>query len=81
MVEKFKVWLNTPFGSFLKISLGVLLASLLDYTSTEGDFGLVEPWNKVLGLLIVAGVPILINSLNSADTRYGIGSGGSGGES
>jgi hypothetical protein len=66
-------FLNTPLGSFFKITLGVLLAALLDYASTEAGFGLGEPWDKIIGLLVISAVPIAINYLNPADARYGRG--------
>ena len=72
MMEKFKMWLATsPLGSALKVSLGFLLtAAVMTWTSTGTiDFGKWQTW--VIGALGV-GAPIVVNYLNSDDTRYGI---------
>lgn len=66
-----KDFLNTPLGSFVKIALGVGLAALLAYVSDGESLGLGDPWDQIVGLLIISGVPIAINYLNPADGRYG----------
>jgi hypothetical protein len=70
----FKTWLATsPYASALKVGIGFLLtAALLTWTS-EGTLSLDHWQTWLIGALGVA-VPIVVNILNPADTRYGKGS-------
>jgi hypothetical protein len=67
-------FLNTPVGSFLKVFASVVLtafvADLVGVTSFGDVFSGWQAW-VIAGL--VSAVPVLINWLNPADTRYGKG--------
>jgi uncharacterized protein YacL len=66
-MEKFKIWLaTTPLGSFVKVMLGAVLGALLSYVPSS-------TFNPLVIALTAAVVPVLINFLNDADTRYGKG--------
>jgi hypothetical protein len=70
----FTTWLaTTPLGSALKVFLGVLLGAVLLTWTSEGVISFDHWQTWVIGALAVA-VPIIINALNPADTRYGKGS-------
>lgn len=65
--QAFLGWLaGTATGSIVKIALGALLAYAADHV---GDFN-APAWVQMLILVLV---PVLINILNPADGRYGIG--------
>ena len=60
-------WLaGTMTGSIVKIALGALLAYAADHV---GDLN-APGWAQ---MLIIVLVPVLINILNPADGRYGLG--------
>lgn len=64
-------WLaTTPLGSAAKVFLGVLLAAVLLTWTQEGTISFDHWQTWLIGALAVA-VPIIINWLNPADTRYG----------
>lgn len=67
---KFKKFLNTSYGSYLKVFLTTVLTLYL----SEGlsIFHMDTESLKMLGSAGVASlIPIVINSLNSEDKRYG----------
>lgn len=70
-MNTFMAWLaTTPLGSAIKVFLGVLLAAVLLTWTQEGVISFDHWQTWVIGALAVA-VPIIINTLNPADTRYG----------
>jgi hypothetical protein len=72
-MDKFGAWLaTTPLGSALKVFLAFLFgAALLTWTQDgQISFDAWQTW--LIGAMAVA-VPIIINWLNPADTRYGRG--------
>lgn len=65
-------WLATsPLGSAAKVFLGVLLGAVLLTWKSEGVISFDHWQTWLIGALAVA-VPIVINALNPADTRYGM---------
>jgi hypothetical protein len=70
-MNSFKTWLATsPLGSAFKVFLGVLLGAVVLTWTEEGKISFDHWQTWVIGALVVA-VPIVINWLNPADTRYG----------
>lgn len=70
-------FLTGPVGSALRVAAGSVLGSVVTLLSVGGkitDLGDVTFWNAALGLAVAVAIPILIASLNSADTRFGRGS-------
>jgi hypothetical protein len=64
-----KKWLaNTWEGSVFKIAAGAGLGALASYLMTSD----VHP---LIVAVSAAVIPVLINALNSADSRYGVDSG------
>jgi hypothetical protein len=64
-----KKWLaNTWEGSVFKIAAGAGLGALASYLMTSD----VHP---LIVAISAAVIPVLINALNSADSRYGVDSG------
>jgi hypothetical protein len=64
-----KKWLaNTWEGSVFKITAGAGLGALASYLMTSD----VHP---LIVAISAAVIPVLINALNSADSRYGVDSG------
>ena len=64
-----KQWLaNTWEGSVFKIAAGAGLGALASYLMTSD----VHP---LIVAISAAVIPVLINALNSADSRYGVDSG------
>jgi hypothetical protein len=64
-----KKWLaNTWEGSVFKIAAGAGLGALASYLMTSD----VHPLIVAISAAII---PVLINALNSADSRYGVDSG------
>jgi hypothetical protein len=64
-MEQFGVWLATsPIAGALKAASGAVLVWVLDNIAS---FGLPA----VVQVAIVAGLPVLINSINPQDPRYG----------
>ena len=62
-------WLATsPLASAAKVAVSAALVWLVDNATTLN----LPP---VAQVALLAGLPVLINSLNPADTRYGRGSG------
>jgi hypothetical protein len=60
-----RLWLATTFtGSLVKVSLGAALGYVM-LTFTD--------WPPLAAAVGVVAVPLVINALNSADGRYGIG--------
>jgi len=67
-MKNFLAWLaNSPFASAVKVAVGAGLSYVLDNVASFD----LPPLALVA---ITAGVPVLINYLNSEDTRYGMGS-------
>jgi hypothetical protein len=71
-----KKFLNTMAGSWLKVFSSTVLA---EYLILMGKGISIFEWNmQTVEALVTAGVvavlPIIINVLNSSDTRYGLGS-------
>jgi hypothetical protein len=64
-----KKWLaNTWEGSVFKIAAGAGLGALASYLMTSDIHPLIVA-------ISAAVIPVLINALNSADSRYGVDSG------
>lgn len=62
-------WLATsPLATAVKVALSAALVWLVDNYTTLN----LPP---VLQVAVLAGLPVLINSLNPADSRYGRGAG------
>ena len=68
MTNTFGKWLaNTPEGTLLKVAAGAALGALVDWLATSTVSPLVVA-------ITAAVVPVLVNYLNSSDSRYGRGS-------
>ena len=64
-MNEFLLWLaRSPIGSALKVASGAVLVWVLDNIT---DLGL----HPIAQVAIIAAVPVLINSLNPEDFRYG----------
>jgi hypothetical protein len=64
-----KQWLaNTWEGSIVKITAGAALGAVASWLMTSD----VHPLIVAIGAAVI---PVLVNALNSADTRYGVHSG------
>ena len=64
-----KKWLaNTWEGSIVKITAGAALGAIASWLMTAD----IHPLIVAIGAAVI---PVLINSLNSADSRYGVDSG------
>jgi len=64
-----KKWLaNTWEGSIVKITAGAALGAIASWLMTAD----VHPLIVAIGAAVI---PVLINALNSADSRYGVTSG------
>lgn len=69
-MEGFLVWLSaSPLATALKVAV----AAVLGWTLVNLD-GLNVP--PVVAVALVAAIPVLINWINPADSRYGRGSDG-----
>lgn len=64
-----KNFLNTPYGSFVKVFLGAIALFVIHHGSIWG-----LDWKALVDAGIIAAVPVAINFINPADTRYGVGS-------
>ena len=63
-----KKWLaNTWEGSIVKITAGAALGAIASWLMTAD----IHPLIVAIGAAVI---PVLINSLNSADSRYGVDS-------
>lgn len=63
-----KNFLNTPAGTWVKVFVAACLAFILAH---GGIWDL--NWKDLVSAGTMAAIPSLINFLNPADTRYGIG--------
>lgn len=64
-MSEFLAWLaRSPIASAVKVASGAVLVWLIDNVT---DLGL----HPVVQVAIVAAVPVLINSVNPFDPRYG----------
>ena len=64
-----KKWLaNTWEGSIVKITAGAALGAIASWLMTAD----IHPLIVAIGAAVI---PVLINALNSADSRYGVDSG------
>jgi hypothetical protein len=64
-----KKWLaNTWEGSIVKITAGAALGAIASWLMTAD----VHPLIVAIGAAVI---PVLINALNSADSRYGVDNG------
>lgn len=64
-MQDFLLWLaRSPLGSAAKVAAGAVLVWVLDNVT---DLGL----HPVVQVAIVAAIPVLINTLNPQDSRYG----------
>lgn len=74
---KFGKWLSTPVGSWAKVFLAAFIGQLL-YAFVHDGISIfdvnIEMLEKALTSAVVAILPVVINALNPADTRYGNGS-------
>jgi Na+/citrate or Na+/malate symporter len=64
-----KNFLNTPYGSFLKVFIAAILVFIIKSGSIWGI-----DWKQLLDAATLAVIPVIINFFNPADTRYGVGS-------
>lgn len=69
------VFLRGPFGSFLRVVVGVLLGFWVVDIETNGIHFDATEWSLWVGAAIAAGFPVLLAWLNPTDTRFGVGSG------
>lgn len=65
--EKFFLWLNTWFASYLKVYLTAV--SLLIANNGGSVFGIA--WQSFANAAVVCFIPLIINSANPKDKRYG----------
>lgn len=74
-MNAFELFLNSPFGSALKVFLAVALTLLVaDWTGHGAiDF---ESWQTWIIAGLASALPIIVNWLNPADFRYGRNSNG-----
>jgi hypothetical protein len=64
-MQDFLMWLaRSPLGSAAKVAAGAVLVWTLDNVT---DLGL----HPVVQIAIVAAIPVLINTVNPQDDRYG----------
>lgn len=63
-------FLNTAAGSYVKVFLVVLLTLVLNQLSTGTTIFQLD-WSSLANGAIVSFIPVIINSLNPKDTRYG----------
>lgn len=67
-MTQFEAWLaSSPTASFLKIAVAAALGALGSYLATAEVHPLVVA-------LSAAVIPVVVNALNPADSRYGKGS-------
>ncbi len=71
-MEKFKLFLNTPLGSLVKVFLSAILTIVLDKWSHNIDIFTLD-WRTVISGAVGSVLPIVINLLNDKDPRYGAG--------
>ena len=64
-----KNFLNTPYGSFLKVFLAAIFVFVIKHGSIWG-----LDLKQALDAATMAVIPVAINFFNPADTRYGMGS-------
>ena len=65
-----KEFLNSPAGSWVKVFLSAILGFILNNLSKGGSILDVD-WQALLSAGVAAVLPVIINWLNPADTRYG----------
>ena len=66
-------WLaNTPLGTALKTFIAVVIAGAVADFSTDGAISLAH-WQTWVIAGLVSAVPVVVNWLNPADSRYGNG--------
>jgi hypothetical protein len=65
-------FLNSPFGSWLKVFAIAVLVKFQDLGADVFSLDL-ESVKHLVQAGIVALIPVIINSLNPSDTRYGRG--------
>lgn len=64
-MQRFLYWLaRSPLASAAKVAAGAVLVWVLDNVTTLG-------LHPVVQVAIVAAIPVLINSVNPMDDRYG----------
>jgi hypothetical protein len=64
-MRQLEKWLaDSPTGSFIKITLGAALGAALSWLTTSDIHPLIVA-------ISAAVIPIIINTLNPQDTRYG----------
>ena len=64
-------WLaGTPLGTALKTFIAVLLAAVVGDWATAGEISLSN-WQTWVIAALVSAVPVVVNWLNPADSRYG----------
>lgn len=62
------IWLaNSPIGTALKVGAAAALLWLVENVANTSLPGYVQ-------VSLIAGLPVIINWLNPADTRYGVNS-------
>lgn len=63
-----KNFLNTPIGSFTKVFVAAIFVFIIKHGSIWG-----LDYKQVIDAAALAVIPVVINFLNPADTRYGAG--------
>jgi len=73
-MKQFGAWLAaSPWGTALKSAIAVVLTLALADWTTSGSISFGK-WQTWLIAAFATAVPVIVNALNSADTRYGRGS-------
>jgi hypothetical protein len=63
---------NTPLGTAVKTFVAVVLAAAVADFSTDGTISLGN-WQTWVIAGLVSALPVIVNWLNPADSRYGNG--------
>lgn len=73
-MERFGAWLaGSPMGSAVKVFVSVILSMAVASWAQNGTLSL-EAWQTWVIGAAGAALPVIVNWLNPADGRYGIGS-------
>lgn len=75
-MEQFLQFLNTVWGSFLKVFVAAVLGQYLVMMTTDPKFQVFH-WNKEKSEILAKSgliglIPVVINYLNRKDARYGL---------
>lgn len=74
-MERFGVWLaESPMGSAVKVFVSVVLTLAVASWAQDGVLSF-DAWQTWVIAAAGAALPVIVNWLNPADARYGVGSG------